>query len=178
MLEVIRTYEDLVRLIKNNYIKPDLSLVERAYKIANDAHHGELRFSGHPFITHPLAVAYKLAEMGFPMNMVVAGLLHDVVEDTEVGLEKIKSEFGDDVAGLVEGVTKLKKLNIKEHEVFCLLAKGLSDEKVATALNVSRKTITNYKNTIKEKLQVSSVTEMTIIASKVGLLKLSDLTDA
>lgn len=96
----------------------------------------------------------------------------------ENAIRLAKIEFGrdpDDSSNIKEN---LKKLNNKEHEVFCLLAKGLSDEKVANTLDVSRKTITNYKNAIKEKLEVSSVTEMTIIASKVGLLKLSDLSEA
>jgi len=110
MIETIRTFEDLQRLIKNNYMKPDLELVERAYILAEKAHRGEVRFSGDLFISHPLAVAYKLAEMGFHTNMVAAGLLHDVVEDTEISLDDIRKEFGDDIAGLVEGVTKLKKI--------------------------------------------------------------------
>ena len=110
MIEIVHTFGDLERLIKNNYLKPDLDLVKRAYETAERAHKDVTRFSGHPFITHPLAVAYKLAEMGFPTNMIAAGLLHDTVEDTEVTLEDIKRDFGDDVAGMVEGITKLKKI--------------------------------------------------------------------
>lgn len=110
MLEIIRTYEELEGLIKKNYVAPNLLLVKQAYEMAEKAHKNEIRFTGHPFITHPLAVAFKLAEMGFNINMVVAGLLHDSVEDTNITLEEIKKEFGDDVAGLVDGVTKLKKI--------------------------------------------------------------------
>lgn len=110
MDEIIHTFEDLEALIKKNYVAPDLDFVRRAYVLAEKAHKNETRFTGHPFITHPLAVAFKLAEMGFNMNMVVAGLLHDAVEDTDVTLEDVKREFGDDVAGLVDGVTKLKKI--------------------------------------------------------------------
>lgn len=111
MVEIVRTYEDLEALIKKNYLTPDLSLVKKGYETATRAHAGETRFSGQPFISHPLAVAYKLAEMGFNLNMVVAGLLHDVIEDSEkFFIEDLRREFGDDITGLVDGVTKLKKI--------------------------------------------------------------------
>ncbi|MFH1253404.1 MAG: RelA/SpoT family protein [Candidatus Uhrbacteria bacterium] len=111
MVEIIRTYEDLEALIKKNYVTPDLTLVKKGYELASLAHEGETRFTGHPFITHPLAVAYKLAEMGFNLNMIVAGLLHDVIEDSEkFSVEDLRREFGDDITGLVDGVTKLKKI--------------------------------------------------------------------
>ncbi|HBR80437.1 MAG: GTP pyrophosphokinase [Candidatus Uhrbacteria bacterium GW2011_GWE2_45_35] len=111
MTEIIRTYEDLEALIKKTYVTPDLTLVKKAYEVASRAHEGEVRFTGHPYMVHPLAVAYKLAEMGFNMNMVVAGLLHDVIEDSEkFSLEDLAHKFGEDVAGMVDGVTKLKKI--------------------------------------------------------------------
>jgi GTP pyrophosphokinase len=110
MVEIIRTFDDLKRLVKNKYTAPDLALLKRVYETTERAHKNETRFSGHPFITHPVAVAYKLAEMGFHLNMVAAGLLHDTVEDTEITLEDIRRDFGEDIAGLVEGVTKLKKI--------------------------------------------------------------------
>ena len=110
MIDIIRTYEDLERLIKKNYVLPDLVLVKRAYDMAEKAHHDEVRYTGHPYIIHPLAVAFTLAEMSFNLNMVIAGLLHDTVEDTEITLEDIKKEFGSDVADMVDGVTKLKKI--------------------------------------------------------------------
>ncbi|MFH1089615.1 MAG: RelA/SpoT family protein [Candidatus Uhrbacteria bacterium] len=110
MIDIIHTYEDLERLIKKNYVTPDLTLVRRAYEMAERAHKDEIRYTGHPYITHPLAVAFKLAEMCFNLNMIVAGLLHDTVEDTEITLDDIKREFGTDVADMVDGVTKLKKI--------------------------------------------------------------------
>lgn len=110
MVEIIREFKDIEALIKKNYVAPDLNLLGRAYEIAERAHRGDVRYTGHPFITHPLAVAFKLAEMGFNMNMVVAGMLHDAVEDTGVTLEDIKKEFGEDVMNMVDGVTKLKKI--------------------------------------------------------------------
>jgi GTP pyrophosphokinase len=111
MTEIIRTYEDLEALVKKNYVAPDLMLIKKAYDVAAKAHEGETRFTGHPFIIHPLAVAYKLAEMGFNLNMVAAGLLHDVIEDSEkFSVDDLRREFGDDITGLVDGVTKLKKI--------------------------------------------------------------------
>jgi len=110
MPAITRTYDELERLVKKRYQDPDLALLRKAFKLADEAHGDKMRLTGHPFVTHPLAVAYKLAEMGIHLNVVAAGLLHDVVEDTDVGIEEISKEFGDDVASLVESVTKLKKV--------------------------------------------------------------------
>jgi GTP pyrophosphokinase len=84
--------------------------VRKAYALAESAHRGEKRLTGHEFVTHPLAVAYKLAEMGIHLNVVAAGLLHDVVEDTGIEIEDLREQFGDDIASLVDSVTKLKKV--------------------------------------------------------------------
>jgi GTP diphosphokinase / guanosine-3',5'-bis(diphosphate) 3'-diphosphatase len=108
MGEVIRTFEELELLIKKNYTNPNLDSLKQAFEMAEEAHAGEMRMTGHAFITHPLAVAYRLAQMGLHLNVVMAGLLHDVVEDSDVKLEKLRVAFGDDVASLVGSVTKLK----------------------------------------------------------------------
>ncbi|MBI2551018.1 bifunctional (p)ppGpp synthetase/guanosine-3',5'-bis(diphosphate) 3'-pyrophosphohydrolase [Candidatus Uhrbacteria bacterium] len=108
MSEILRTYPELAALIEKRYKQPDLDLVARAYQLAAKAHGDEKRSSGTPYIIHPLAVAYKLADMGIHLNVVAAGLLHDVVEDTGVTLEDVRREFGDDIAMLVDSVTKLK----------------------------------------------------------------------
>lgn len=110
MPEIVRTYEELAELIRAHYQNPDLDLVRRAYALAEEAHHDGKRLTGQPYIVHPLAVAYKLAEMGMHLNMVAAGLLHDVVEDTGITIEDLKNKFGEDIAGLVDAVTKLKKV--------------------------------------------------------------------
>ncbi len=91
---------------------PDASLgnLERAYVIAAKAHEGQLRKSGEPYITHPIAVAEILADIGLDEATLIAALLHDTVEDTEYSLEQLTSDFGSEVAGLVDGVTKLDKL--------------------------------------------------------------------
>jgi GTP diphosphokinase / guanosine-3',5'-bis(diphosphate) 3'-diphosphatase len=108
MQEIIRTFDELEQLIKTSYDNPDLETLGRAFEMANTAHAGEKRLTGHDFITHPTSVAFRLAEMGLHMNVVVAGLLHDVVEDTGITTEDVAREFGDDVASLVDSVTKLK----------------------------------------------------------------------
>ena len=109
MPETIRTYDELTLLIQKNYQNPDLGLVQRAYELAELAHRGKKRLTGQDYIVHPLAVAYTLANMGLNLNVVAAGLLHDVVEDTGVTLEDLNAKFGADITGLVDAVTKLKK---------------------------------------------------------------------
>lgn len=103
-----RTYWELETLVKKHYKNPDLALLRQAFDVANNAHEEKKRLSGQPFITHPLAVAYRLAEMGLHLNVVAAGLLHDVVEDTKTTIQDLRDVFGDDIASLVDSVTKLK----------------------------------------------------------------------
>ncbi|MDW7652341.1 MAG: bifunctional (p)ppGpp synthetase/guanosine-3',5'-bis(diphosphate) 3'-pyrophosphohydrolase [Bacillota bacterium] len=108
---------ELKEQIKSYYpVEPNLGLVERAYRYAVAAHQGQKRFSGELYITHPLGVANILAELELDIDTIVAGLLHDVVEDTIVTLEEIEAEFGPDIAMLVDGVTKLSKLEYKSKE--------------------------------------------------------------
>lgn len=104
------SFEDLEEIIKKNYKNPNLKLIQEAFAMANHAHAGKFRESGHPFITHPLATACKLAEMKLGLNVVAAGLLHDVVEDTEISSDDITEKFGEEITFLVESVTKLKQV--------------------------------------------------------------------
>ena len=90
----------------------DVSLIEKAYFIAKKAHEGQFRFSGEPYIIHPVSVAIILYNLGMDGESMAAALLHDVVEDTDMTKENIQEEFGEDVANLVEGVTKLGKVPI------------------------------------------------------------------
>jgi GTP pyrophosphokinase len=108
MNEIARTYNELEAVVSKTYTNPDVATLRRAYEFASKAHKGEKRLTGQDFITHPIAVAYKLAEMGLHANVVIAGLLHDVAEDTPIEIETLKKEFGEDIASLVESVTKLK----------------------------------------------------------------------
>jgi GTP diphosphokinase / guanosine-3',5'-bis(diphosphate) 3'-diphosphatase len=102
--------ENLLEALPENYSVVDRDLILRAYRFAEQAHQGQKRASGEPYITHCLAVAAILAEMRVPPVVVIAGLLHDTVEDTTVTLDLIRREFGDEVAKLVDGVTKLTNL--------------------------------------------------------------------
>lgn len=88
----------------------DLSALDKAFALADKMHQGQKRKSGEPFIIHPVAVASMLAEMDMDLPSVVAGMLHDVVEDTSVTIEEIKEQFGEEIAYLVDGVTKLKRI--------------------------------------------------------------------
>lgn len=105
-------YGKLIKLVRENMTENDVSLVEKAYFIAKKAHEGQFRFSGEPYIIHPVSVAIILYNLGMDGESMAAALLHDVVEDTDMTKENIQEEFGEDVANLVEGVTKLGKVPI------------------------------------------------------------------
>ncbi len=104
-------YEELISRVRKYHPSDDISLIEKAYQTAYDAHKDQVRKSGEPYIIHPLYVSIILADLELDKETIVAGLLHDVVEDTIMTDEQIKEEFGADVALLVDGVTKLEKLN-------------------------------------------------------------------
>ncbi|MEC3992958.1 bifunctional (p)ppGpp synthetase/guanosine-3',5'-bis(diphosphate) 3'-pyrophosphohydrolase [Actinacidiphila sp. DG2A-62] len=109
--------EPLLRVVRGNDPKGDtaqLRRIERAYQVAERWHRGQKRKSGDPYITHPLAVTTILAELGMDPATLMAGLLHDTVEDTEYGLDQLRRDFGDQVALLVDGVTKLDKVKFGE----------------------------------------------------------------
>ncbi len=102
--------EPLIKTIRAHHPKADVRTVERAYDVAAHWHKDQKRKSGDPYITHPLAVATILAELGMNTETICAALLHDTVEDTDYTLTELRSEFGEDVAALVDGVTKLDKV--------------------------------------------------------------------
>ena len=102
--------EPLVAVHREVYPKADLALLQRAYEVAERRHADQLRRSGDPYITHPLAVANILAELGMDTTTLVAALLHDTVEDTGYTLEALTTDFGVEVGHLVDGVTKLDKV--------------------------------------------------------------------
>jgi GTP diphosphokinase / guanosine-3',5'-bis(diphosphate) 3'-diphosphatase len=102
--------ESLLELLPENYSHADRDLINQAYRVAEVGHEGQKRASGEPYITHCVAVAAILAEMRVPPAVVIAGLLHDVVEDTSLTIADIQNKFGEEVAKLVDGVTKLTNL--------------------------------------------------------------------
>ncbi|NYD52255.1 GTP pyrophosphokinase [Actinomadura luteofluorescens] len=106
--------EPLIKTVRNTHPKADLRLIERAYDVAAHYHRHQKRKSGDPYITHPLAVATILAELGMNTETLCAALLHDTVEDTPYTLDQLSAEFGDEIAALVDGVTKLDKVKYGE----------------------------------------------------------------
>ena len=103
-------YQDLISHVQKYHPSDDISLIEKAYKTAAEAHKDQVRKSGEPYIIHPLCVAIILADLELDKETIAAGLLHDVVEDTIMTTEEIEKEFGPDVALLVDGVTKLENI--------------------------------------------------------------------
>ena len=106
--------EPLLRAVKATHPKADLTIIERAYAVADTAHRGQTRKSGDAYITHPLAVATILAELGMTPSTIAAALLHDTVEDTGYSLDSVRTNFGDEIAMMVDGVTKLDKVTYGE----------------------------------------------------------------
>lgn len=103
-------YQELIRCVQKYHPSDDISMIEKAYKVASEAHKNQFRKSGEPYIIHPLNVAIILADLKLDKETIVAGILHDVVEDTVMTEDDLRREFGDDVALLVDGVTKLEKI--------------------------------------------------------------------
>ena len=109
-MEYAEQFQKLEELLKAHNPDVDLTMLEKAFALASEKHKDQKRKSGEPFIIHPVAVATMLAEMDMDMPSVIAGMLHDVVEDTSVTIEEIREIFGDEIAYLVDGVTKLKRI--------------------------------------------------------------------
>lgn len=103
---------------EKGFTKAEIAEIDKAYNLAEDVHSAQLRYSGQPYIIHPIAVANILLDFGMDAQSIEAALLHDTVEDTDVTLEQLKREFGDEVAALVDGVTKLGKVPLATKEEF------------------------------------------------------------
>ena len=109
------TLQDLINLLEE-YNPEEIEFVKKAYEYAENLHSGQSRQSGEPYITHPLNVAYILAELHADRDTVCAGLLHDTLEDTKISKEDIAHDFNQDIANLVAGVTKLAKMNFSSKQ--------------------------------------------------------------
>ncbi len=110
-------YQELVKSVKKYHPSTDLTMIEKAYQVAKAAHKDQVRKSGEPYIIHPLCVGIILADLELDKESIAAGLLHDVVEDTPMTTEDVAREFGDEVALLVDGVTKLGQLSYSADKV-------------------------------------------------------------
>ncbi len=109
-------YQELIEKMKTYHPTKDFDMVEKAYRLAVDAHKDQKRKSGEPYIIHPLKVAYILAELELDRETIIAGILHDVIEDTVYSYEDISRLFSEEIAILVDGVTKLGKLSYSTKE--------------------------------------------------------------
>ena len=110
------TIENIIEKMKKNNRRTDIKLITKAYEFSKSNHGDQLRMSGEPYIVHPVQVAYILADLGLDDSTICAALLHDVVEDTDVTNEDLVREFGEEIASMVDGVTKLSKLNYESVE--------------------------------------------------------------
>ena len=111
-----RNFEKLITRLSDLDKNYNLTKIRSAYEFAREMHDGQFRESGEPYITHPLAVAGILVDLGMDTDAICAALLHDVVEDTDATYDDVKKQFGADVANLVDGVTKLDKINLASKE--------------------------------------------------------------
>src|SRR6184192_3204454 len=109
-------FRDLLNLVRENRPADDLDIIQRAYEFSLQHHNGQTRASGEPYLAHPLEVANVLAEMKLDATAIAAGLLHDAVEDTRVTIDDVTREFGAQVAHIVEGVTKISKIQFASIE--------------------------------------------------------------
>jgi GTP pyrophosphokinase len=111
-----KTVDEIVEQVLRYSPQADASMICKAFELAESAHHGQLRHSGEPFLRHPLAVASILTQLKMDVPSIVAGLMHDTLEDTKLAREQIEKQFGKDVANLVDGVTKISRIEFKSYE--------------------------------------------------------------
>jgi GTP diphosphokinase / guanosine-3',5'-bis(diphosphate) 3'-diphosphatase len=111
----VNEFELLNQELSQYFTHPQMEEVEKAYLFAKNAHGSQIRYTGEPYITHPVAVAQLLAEMRMDPPTIIAAILHDVVEDTAVGLDEIEEKFGKEITDLVDGVTKLTQIHFENH---------------------------------------------------------------
>ncbi len=110
------SFETICNKVSSYYPEAKFDLLHKAYLFAEEAHRGQLRSSGEPYMIHPIEVAQTLADLRLDIPSIITGLLHDTVEDTHATLEQIETQFGKDIAELVDGVTKLSKITFKTSE--------------------------------------------------------------
>ncbi len=176
-------HEELLKSIKKYRPNTDLTMVEKAYQTAAKAHEGQFRKSGEPYIIHPICVAIILAELELDKETIIAGLLHDVVEDTMMTTEDVAREFGDEIALLVDGVTKLTQLNYSADKVelqaenlrkmFLAMAKDIRVVLVKLADRLHNMRTMQYQKPEKQKEKSRETMEIYApIASRLGISKI------
>lgn len=183
-------YNQLVDIIKENYnINEDEFLkIEKAYNIAREAHQNQLRKSGEPYIIHPIAVSIILANLKMDVSSIIAGLLHDIIEDTDYSFLDISNLFSEEVAILVDGVTKLKKMTYSSKEeqqaenyrkMFLTMAKDIRVILIKFADRLHNMRTLNYMSEKKQKEKAQETIDIYApIANKLGISKIkSELED-
>ncbi len=175
-------YELLVESIEKYHPSTDITLIKKAFDIANDAHKDQKRRSGEPYIIHPLSVGIILAELELDKETIIAGILHDVVEDTVMTLHEISDEFGDEVALLVDGVTKLTQLSYSKDKVeiqaenlrkmFLAMARDIRVILIKLADRLHNMRTLEYMNTNKQSEKAKETMDIYApIANRLGISK-------
>ncbi len=175
-------YDLLIKRIKQYHPGKDFSMIEKVYKLAKDAHEGQLRKSGEPYIIHPLKVAYIIADLELDIESIVAGILHDTIEDTQYTYDDIKRLFGEEVAVLVDGVTKLGKLSYTTKEeiqaenyrkMFLAMAKDIRVILIKLADRLHNMRTLNYMTPEKQKEKAQETLDIYApIAHRLGISKI------
>ncbi len=112
----IKHVDNLFEKLINGYSKDEIALLKKAFDLALAGHSNQKRHSGEPYITHPLHVAIYLSNLSMDIESIVAAILHDLIEDTDITYSQLKKEFGKEIADIVDGVTKLDKINYNSKE--------------------------------------------------------------
>ena len=182
-------YQELIDKIRSYHPSTDISMIEKAYHLANNAHKDQHRKSGEPYIIHPLCVANILAELELDKESIVAGLLHDVVEDTVLTVDEITTNFSEEIALLVDGVTKLTLLNYSKDKVeiqaenlrkmFLAMAKDIRVILIKLADRLHNMRTLKYMEPVKQKEKARETMDIYApIAQRLGISKIkSELDD-
>jgi GTP diphosphokinase / guanosine-3',5'-bis(diphosphate) 3'-diphosphatase len=176
-------FNRLVRIVESYHPSADISMIEKAYQVADSAHKNQFRKSGEPYIIHPLCVAIILAELELDKETIVAGLLHDVVEDTVCTVEELSKDFGDEIALLVDGVTKLTQLNYSKDKVeiqaenlrkmFLAMAKDIRVILIKLADRLHNMRTLQYQSPTKQKEKARETMDIYApIAQRLGISKI------
>ena len=176
-------YEELIRTIREYHPSDDISMIEKAYKLSYEAHKEQKRKSGEPYIIHPICVAIILASLELDKETIAAGLMHDVIEDTEYTYEDLQKMFGKDVAELVDGVTKLTQISWTNDKIemqaenlrkmFLAMAKDIRVILIKLADRLHNMRTLQYMKPEKQKEKAKETMEIYApIAQRLGISKL------
>ena len=112
----IKQVDSLFEELIDGYSEDEITLLKKAFDLASDGHSNQKRLSGEPYVTHPLHVAIYLSKLSMDIETIVSAILHDLIEDTDITYSELKKEFGKEIADIVDGVTKLDKINYNSKE--------------------------------------------------------------